>query len=57
MLLTHIVLTPRGLSCYKCKKKFVTTKLWQTSILSHPMVMGGGAQTMYSQITFIFSKK
>ena len=57
MLLTHIVLTPRGLSCYKCKKKFVTTKLWQTSILSHPMVMGGGAQTMYNQITFIFSKK
>ena len=39
------------------RKNFVTTKFWQIFKLSHPIVMGGGAETMYNQITFIFSKE
>ena len=39
------------------RKKFITTKFWQILKLSHPIVMGGGAETMFNQITFIFSKE
>ena len=38
-------------------KNFVTTKFWQILKLSHSIVMGGGTQAMYNQITFIFSKE
>ena len=43
------------------RKRSVTTKYWQIFILSPPsllppIVMGGGAETMFNQITFIFSK-
>ena len=42
---------------------FVIKKLWQIFILSALLppsfliVMAGGAETMYNQITFIFSKE
>ena len=39
------------------RKSFVTTKFWQIFDLSHPVVMGGRAETMYKQINFIFSKE
>ena len=39
------------------RKNFATTKFWQIFKLSHPIVMGGGAETMFNQITFIFSEE
>ena len=39
------------------RKIFVTTKSWQIFKLSHPITMGGGAETMYNQITCVFSKE
>ena len=38
------------------RKNLVTTGFWQIFKLSHPIVMGGGADTMFNQIKFIFSK-
>ena len=58
MLLPHIFLTiHRDLSCRKCKKKSCHYKILQFFKLSHPIVMGEGAKTMYNQIIFIFSKE
>ena len=39
------------------RKTFVTTKFWRTFKLSHPIVMRGEVETMYNQITFIFSEE
>ena len=39
------------------RKNFVTTKFWQVFELSHPIVMGEGVETMFNQITHIFSKE
>ena len=58
ILLTHILLTPL-IEVYlatNVKKKFVTTKFWKIFKLSHPIVMAGGAETMFTQITLTFSK-
>ena len=59
MLLPHIFLTPliEVYPARNVRKKFATTKFWQIFKLIHPIVMGGGAETMYNQITFIFSKE
>ena len=59
MLLSHIFLTlPIDLYPAKnARKNFVTTKFWQIFQLIHPMVMGGGAETIFKQITFISSKE
>ena len=38
-------------------KNFVTTKFCQIFKLSHPIVIGGEAETMFNQVTFIFSKE
>ena len=58
IVLTHILLTPL-IEVYlatNVKKKFVTTKFWKIFKLSHPIVMAGGAETMFTQITLTFSK-
>ena len=55
----------KGLSCDKCEKKFcyhnilVNFHFGSTPSLPSPphIVTGGGAETMYNQITFIFSKE
>ena len=56
----HVFLTP-PIEFYSAtnvrKKFFVTTTFWQIFKLSHPIVMGGGAENMYNHITFIFSKE
>ena len=39
------------------RKDFVPTKFWEIFKLSLPIMMGGGAETMYNQITFVFSKE
>ena len=39
------------------RKNFVTTKLWQIFKPSHPIVMGEEVETMFNQITYIFSKE
>ena len=52
MLLPHIFLTP-PIEVYPAttvRKHFVTTKSWQIFKLSQPIVMGGGAETMFNQI-------
>ena len=57
--ITHIFLTP-PIEIYRAtniRKKFVTTKFWQVFKLSHPILTGGGAETMFNQISFIFSKE
>ena len=51
-------ITPhRGLFCQKYKKNFCHHKNLQIFKLSHPIVMGGRAETMHNQITFVFSKE
>ena len=57
MLLPHIFLTPPTKVYHKCEKKIATTKFWKVFKLSHPIVMGGGSETMFNQITFIFSEE
>ena len=55
----HILLTP-PIEVYPATNvriKFVTTKFWQIFKLSHPIVMAGGAETMFNQITLTFSKE
>ena len=54
MLLPHIFLTPitEVYHATDLRKKFFTTKCCQIFKLSHPIIMGVGAETMYSQITF-----
>ena len=56
----HVFLTP-PIEFYSATnvrtKNFVTTTFWQIFKLSQPIVMGGRAETMFNQITFIFSKK
>ena len=49
----------RGLSCHKWKKKFCHHKSLENFHIKSPptIAMGGGAETMYNQITFIFSKE
>ena len=42
------------------RENFVTTELWQIFILSYsppPIVMGRGAEIIYDQVTFTFSKE
>ena len=39
------------------RKKFVTRRFWQIFKLSHPIVSEWGAETMFNQITFIFSEE
>ena len=39
------------------KNKNFLSFLKSLSLLNHPTVMGGGAETTYNQITFIFSKE
>ena len=59
MLLSHIFLT-LPIDVYpakKARKNFVTTKCWQIFQLIHPMLMGGGAEAIFNQITFISSKE
>ena len=62
MLLPHLFLT-LPIEVYPAtnvRKNFAITKFWQIFILSHslplpppapPIVMGGGPETMYNQIT------
>ena len=53
----HIFLAP-SIEVYPAtnvRKNFVTTKFWEIFKLNHPIVMG--ADTMFNQITFIFSKE
>ena len=59
MLFPHVLSTPpiEVYPAISVRKNFVTTKFWQIFKLSHPIVMGVGAETLYNQITFIFSKK
>ena len=55
----HIFLAP-SIEVYPAtnvRKNFVTTKFWKIFKLSHPIVMGGEAETMFNQITFIFGKE
>ena len=52
----------KGLSCHKCKKKFFHHKILanfhiNSPLLSPTIVMGGEAETIYTQITFIFNKE
>ena len=56
----HIFLTPPIEDFYPATnvgKNFATKKLCQFFKLSHPIVMGGGAEAVFNQITFIFSKE
>ena len=46
----------RGLSCQNYKKQFYHHKIL-VNVQTHPTVMGRGAEAMYNQITFIFSKE
>ena len=39
------------------RKNFATTKFWQIFKLNYAIVMGGGTETTYNQITFILSKE
>ena len=52
-LLMNIIISDRILYiiilCHKCKKDFFN--------LSHPIVMGKGAEAMCNQVTFIFCKE
>ena len=59
MLLSHIFLTPptKVYHTINVKKKIATTKFWKVFKLSHSIVMGGGSETMFNQITFIFSEE
>ena len=55
----HIFLTPpiEVSHATNAIQNFITIKFWQIFKLSHSIVMGGEAETMYNQITFIFSKE
>ena len=57
MLLPHIFLTPpiEVNPATNVRKNFVTTKLWQMFKLSQPIVMGGGAETMFNKITLVMN--
>ena len=39
------------------RKNFVTAIFWQTFKLSHHIVIGGEAEIMFNQVTFIFNKE
>ena len=54
-MLPHIHLTPpiQVYPATNVRKKFATAKFWQILKLSHPIVMGGEAETMFNQVTFI----